>query len=81
MLLFLLCTTKVLLPACHLSLSPVVKLMSNLKQTAEAGCDMWYRMHELQGLLLSPPVDNPRNVIDYGLYVRHFKVGMTLLQP
>lgn len=46
-----------------------------LKQTAGRGCGVWYGLHGLQGLLLSPPVDNPRNVIDYGLYVRHYKVG------
>ena len=33
-----------------------------------------FKLLGVQGLLLSPPVDNPRNVIDFSLYVTHYKV-------
>lgn len=73
-------TILLLVPACLPCVAVACcEVMSMMKQTAEEGCDVWYRMHGLQGLLLSPPADNPRNVIDYCLYVKHYKVGLCRL--
>jgi hypothetical protein len=49
--------------------------MTDLKALAETAVEEIYEMRGLQRLLLSPPVDNPRNVIDFGLYYGNHKVG------
>lgn len=48
--------------------------MSAYKAAAEQGAAMSYKLRGVQSLLLSPPVDNPRNVIDFSLYVGNYKV-------
>jgi hypothetical protein len=53
-----------------------IKWMTDLKALAETAVDeIYHEMRGLQTLLLSPPVDNPRNVIDFGLYFANHKVG------
>jgi hypothetical protein len=56
-----------------------VQLMPELKQAGEKAIDMMYTLMGLHNLLLSPPVDNPRNVIDAGLFTVLHKVSTGLV--
>jgi hypothetical protein len=49
--------------------------MPELKQLGEMGSARLNRVLGVDKLLLNPPVDNPRNVIDYALFLSNHKVG------
>lgn len=42
------------------------------------GINALYTAKRLDKLLLSPPADNPRNIIDYSLFYVHHKVSAPL---
>ena len=50
-------------------------MMPDLLKSSQQMLDVWYKSLGLTNHLLSPPVDTPRNVIDYGLFMMHHKVG------
>jgi hypothetical protein len=52
----------------------VVQIMPEMKEAAEMQVGMAYRLMGVHDLLLSPPVEQPRNIIDSGLFMAHHKV-------
>lgn len=60
---------------CCCRLPLLAQVMPMLKQMSERASAHHYRLVGVDKLLLSPPVDNPRNVIDYALYLSNHEVG------
>lgn len=57
-----------------------MECMKELKRLGELAADKTYEVLGLQRLLLSPPVDNPRNIIDFGLFYAHHEVSLGVLE-
>lgn len=51
--------------------------MPELQSKSCDAIDLQYKCLGLDKLLLSPPVDNARNVIDFGLYFMTYQVSTT----
>jgi hypothetical protein len=54
------------------------KVIPEMKQASDSAARLMYAMMGVEDLLLCPPVDNPRNVLDFGLFTTRYKVGGTL---
>lgn len=50
------------------------QVMSDSKGAGEQAAAMMNQLHGLRNLLLSPPLDNPRNVVDYSMYLARHEV-------
>jgi hypothetical protein len=54
-----------------------MQVMGDFKHAGEAYVGMCYMMTGVRELLLCPPVDQPRNIIDLGLFIAHHEVSST----